>query len=44
MDGFQHAGFATAIGAVKDIDAGEGEKVTGCRLRTAVTETRLRDI
>ncbi|MNJ05254.1 hypothetical protein D3C73_1664550 [compost metagenome] len=23
---------------------GEGEKVTGCRLRTAVTETRLRDI
>ena len=23
---------------------GEGEKVTGCRLRTAVTVTRLRDI
>lgn len=24
MDGFQHAGFAAAVGAVKDIDAGGG--------------------
>jgi hypothetical protein len=44
MDSFQHAGFSAAVGAVQDIDAGEGEKVTGCRLRTPVTVTRLRDI
>lgn len=44
VDSFQHAGFTAAVVAVQDIDAGEGENVTGCKLRTAVTVTRLRDI
>ncbi len=44
MDGFQQAGLAAAIGAVKDLMRGEGESVTGCRFRTAVTVTRERDI
>ncbi len=44
VDGFQNTGFATAVCAVEDIDTRGGERVTGCRLRTPVTETRLRDI
>lgn len=44
MDRLEHAGLAAAVGAVEDVDAGGGERVTGCRLRTAVTVIRLRDI